>query len=621
MSRRVEWAIGFLILLCVPACLKRREVVPAAPTAEAPVSTVAPEPTAKFGEVPGKQLLPDGIRSLVLEGKKERAMTTIVPVEGQPFGEALRAEVKEKSEAEWDVQVGANVAQAVEVGDVLLATVYVKAEQTRLESGEGRTELVMELGRPPYPKSVSHPLSISREWRKVYVRFKAERSYAAGEARVIFRLGYEPETIQIGGLSVENFGKQLALSALPTTKITYPGMEPDAPWRKAAAERIESLRKGELNIVVQDKSGKPLSDASVEVQQTEQAFGFGSAVVAQRLLGGPGNERYRELVAELFNTAVFENNLKWQPLAGDWGEGWTVDVASRGAAWLAERGIRTRGHVLVWPSWRNLPRSLKALEKDPVKLRATVNAHVTELASAMRGKLVHWDVLNEPFDNHDLMDLLGQEVMVDWFKAARAADPTAKLFINDYAILSGGPGETGHRAHYEKTIKFLIDKGAPFDGVGMQGHFGAALTGPEDLLALLDRYAKLGKQIWVTEYDVDLEDEELAGQFTRDFYTTLFSHPAVGGILMWGFWDGAHWHKNAPLYRADWSLKPAGAAYRDLVLKAWRTHESLRTDANGVCKLRAFLGKHQVKVGSGARARTVTVELAANTPPLVVKLD
>ena len=75
--------------------------------------------------------------------------------------------------------------------------------------------------------------------------------------------------------------------------------------------------------------------------------------------------------------------------------------------------------------------------------------------------ILAWDVVNEPFDNHDLLDLLGERVMVDWFAAARATDPAPKLFINDYAILSGGGGTTPHRDHYEKTIEKLIAAGHP----------------------------------------------------------------------------------------------------------------------------------------------------------------
>jgi endo-1,4-beta-xylanase len=620
---RLQRAVLTAAMLCWTSCVKHEPQASASATPTSPAVSVprAPDaPTGKYGQVRGSELTGKGVEAFTLQGNTERALVSVVDVQGQPFPRALRAEVKAKSDNPWDVQLGLRVPQAVHAGDVILATLFVRAEATRQESGEAQTEFVMELARKPWSKSVSYPVRAGADWKKVYVRFKAERDYAAGDAQLLFRLGYEPQTIDIGGVTVENFGSQLALVDLPTTKLGYPGMEEDAPWRQQAAERIDKLRKRELAVKVVDKQHKPVAGADISLHQTKQAFGLGSAVVAQTLTR-PGNDQYKQLTAELFNTAVLENNLKWQPLAGDWGEGWTVETARKGVEWLSQHGIQTRGHVLVWPGWRNLPRSVKALEKDPPKLRAAVNQHVTELATALRGKLVHWDVLNEPFDNHDLMDVLGEDVMVEWFKLARAADPSAKLFINDYAILSGGGGTTAHRDNYERVIKLLLDKGAPLDGIGMQGHFGGALTGPEDLLKLLDRYAKLGKQIWITEYDVDIDDEELAGRFTRDFYTTLFSHPAVGGILMWGFWDGAHWHRNAPLYRQDWSLKPAGAAYRKLALEEWRTNAIGKTDAAGAFSTRAFLGSYELKVTSGGMTKAVPVQLAPDGAPVTVQLD
>jgi endo-1,4-beta-xylanase len=606
--------LAFLLLGVSPGCLKQQ--APPEPAASVAPASASGAKHAKYGEVKGSELTVAGIESFKLQGKTQRASVSTEAVDGQPFKQALRVEVKEASGNPWDVQLQMPVTQAVQAGDVILATLYLKSEA----GGDAHSEFVMELGREPWSKSVSYPLRAGNEWRKLHVRYQAARSYAAGEAQLLFRLGYEPQTLLIAGLTVENFGSQLALADLPTTKLGYPGMQADAAWRSAAAERIEKVRKSELSILVQDRNGKAMSGADVTIHQTKQAFGFGSAVVAQTL-SRPGNDKYKQLTAELFNTAVLENNLKWQPLAGDWGEGWTVAVAQKGVDWLGQHGIQTRGHVLVWPGWKNLPRSLKPLEKDPVKLRAAVNAHVTELATAMRGKLLHWDVMNEPFDNHDLMDLLGEDAMIEWFRAARAADPSAQLFINDYAILSGGGGTTPHRDNYERVIKLLLDKGAPLDGIGLQGHFGAELTGPEDILALLDRYAKFGKQIWITEYDVDIDDEELAGQFTRDLYTTLFSHPAVGGIMMWGFWDGAHWHKNAPLYRQDWSLKPAGAAYRDLVLREFRSNLAGKTDASGAFKTRAFLGSYEVTVVNGDKRKVAAVELRPGSAAISIKLD
>ena len=280
-----------------------------------------------------------------------------------------------------------------------------------------------------------------------------------------------------------------------------------------------------------------------------------------------------------------------------------------------------RGHVLVWPGWKNLPKSLRDFEKDPARLKSEVTRHVRELAGTMKGSLVHWDVVNEPFDNHDLLDILGREAMVDWFKEARAADPAPKLFINDYAILSGGGGTSPHRDHYDETIAKLVEKGAPFDGIGMQGHFGNSLTGPEDMLKILDRFARFKKTIWVTEYDIVIDDSELARAFTRDFYTTLFSHPAVGGIVMWGFWDGSHWKNNAPLYARNWSEKPAGRAYQELVREKWRTFASGKTDRSGAFAARGFLGDYEVRVRAGSRNKTVRATLGPSGTSTAVILD
>ena len=74
--------------------------------------------------------------------------------------------------------------------------------------------------------------------------------------------------------------------------------------------------------------------------------------------------------------------------------------------------ISTR-HTLVWPGWGHLPKFLRQYRND---LRMEVKCHLRELVTAMRESLVHWDVVNEPVDLHDLLDVLGSDVMVDCFK-------------------------------------------------------------------------------------------------------------------------------------------------------------------------------------------------------------
>lgn len=601
------------------ACVKREDQAPPAPL-PAKVQTAPAGPTGKYGEVEGQNMLSgQGIAAFEAQGATDRVEVTKVPVTGQTFKEALRAKIEGGFQNPWDVQFRAASAAPVEAGDVLLATFYFRTEWAPEESGEGQTEFVFELGKDPWTKSVTYPVRASRDWKKVYVPFTAKQSYAAGEAQILFRLGYAPETIDIAGVTVENFGKKLALADLPKTSIEYKGSEADAAWRAAAAERIEKYRKADLTIEVKGTDGKPAAGVAVNINQTRQSFGFGTCV-ASRFLTAPGNDRYKQVVQQLFNIATLENNFKWVALEGDWGPSFTLDNAKKAVAWLAERKIPTRGHVLIWPGWNNLPKSLRTYEKNPAMIRQKVDQRIRGLVTEMRGKLPQWDVLNEPFDNHDLIDMLGEDEMVKWFKIARAADPKAMLFINDYAILSGGGGDTPHRQHYEKTIQFLLDKGAPLDGIGLQGHFGTSLTSPEDLMQLLDRYARFKKPLYVTEYDVVVDDEKVAADYTRDFYTLLFSHPAVEGIIMWGFWDGAHWKKNAPLFHDDWSLKPAGQVYEDLVLKQWRTQASGSTDATGSYETRGFLGRYTVTAKSAGGSATQVVDLGKDGAKITLRL-
>lgn len=90
---------------------------------------------------------------------------------------------------------------------------------------------------------------------------------------------------------------------------------------------------------------------------------------------------------------------------------------------------------------------------------------------------------------------------------------------------------------------------------------------------------------------------------------------------MWGFWDGSHWKHNAPLYRNDFSLKPAGQVVRDFALKTWRTDESGKTDAHGAFTTRAFLGEYEVAVSAGASRKVTKAKLESGGGDVVVTVE
>ena len=161
--------------------------------------------------------------------------------------------------------------------------------------------------------------------------------------------------------------------------------------------------------------------------------------------------------------------------------------------------------------------------------------------------------------------------MAEWFKVAREHAPNSRMAINENTILTRGGVTQAEQDNYAEWIQYLIDQGQGPDVIGMQGHFGEAVTGPETVLRILDRFAKFGKAIQITEFDLITRDEQGQARYTRDFLTAVFSHPATDAFTMWGFWEGKMWQPPGAMIRKDWTLKPNGQAWMDLVLKEWWT--------------------------------------------------
>lgn len=508
----------------------------------------------------------------------------------------------------WSVQLLAPIDAPVAEGDVCLLVVDLRAEATRSESGEGAAMLFFQKNAPDWDKSLTRSVPVPSTGRTFYVPFTVRADYAPGQAVLGVGVGSAQQSISVGQVRLLNFGRSLKLSDLPRTPLTYRGRDPDAAWRAEAQRRIERLRKGDLTVEVVDDWGRPVAGAQVAVRMTRHAFGFGSTVVMQKIAGDdPDDAVYRRHVEELFNRVSAENDLKWpQWLADD--DRWSRARTLAALRWFNERDFIVHGHVLVWPGWRWLPRSLRQLENDPAALRQAVADHIADMMTATRGLTQEWDVVNEPFANHDLMDILGREVMIDWFRLAHAIQPDTKLYLNDYGILaSGNRNDTPHQQHFEDTIRFLLDGGAPLHGIGVQSHFGEHVTEPTMLWAILDRYARFGLPIQISEFDIDTDDESFQADYTRDFLIAVFAHEAVEAFVMWGFWEGRHWKPRAAMFRRDWTIKPNGQVYRDLVFDQWWTSEQGETDARGRFTTRGFLGSYTVVAEArGLRATTPT---------------
>lgn len=393
--------------------------------------------------------------------------------------------------------------------------------------------------------------------------------------------------------------------------LQEPASAEDA-WKLEAQQRIEQIRKTDVTVRVVDADGRSLSGVPVRVVMVRHAFPWGTCVTAEHILGnGTDDEIYRARLLELFNCAVPENDLKWNAWHGAYGPSFTPEKTQAALQWLKERAFRIRGHCLVWPGWENLQPWGKSLGEDLPQLRKRILDHIDELAEVTREYVDEWDVVNEPVHQNEVLLVLGNSVMETWFSRARAALPdSCRLFINEYNIVE--PDAVKERDAYEAIIRALLDAKAPLEGIGFQSHFGDPPESPVEALQVFDRFARFGLPIVVTEFDVNTKDEARQAQFTADFLTAAFSHPACTGFVFWGFWEEAHWRPDAALFRKDWSEKPNLDVYRNLVYKTWWTDETGSTNGDGEFALRAFKGTYRITVGT--QEKTVEME---NSPTRV----
>ncbi|MEQ9454718.1 MAG: endo-1,4-beta-xylanase [Phycisphaeraceae bacterium] len=429
----------------------------------------------------------------------------------------------------------------------------------------------------------------------------------------------------------------VAVSTTVPEPPAYPGAQPDAPWRAEAAAAIEQNRTSLLTVTVAADTGV-VNGADVSVDMTEHAFRWGTAVQARRLAGNnPADATYQQVLQENFNTATIENALKWPAFEGEWGPAFNQATAVAALDWLNDRDFDVRGHVQVWPGYDNLPGAVKTrldelnhpgttnARQDAIRaeLRTLITQHISELAQATAGRIAWWDMANETRVNRDLIETLGEAEVADWFVQGAAANPGVPLYLNEYNILASAGGiNTSPQQIYAEQIQRVLDDGAPLGGIGLQSHFTEAnLTGPAEIKAILDRFAAYGLPLHITEFDFATDNQDLQAQFTRDFMTIAFAHPQIEAFIGWGFWDNAHWRPNAGMFRDDWSIKPNGEAYRELVFDQWWTDEQTTTHLDGTATLRAFHGRHDVSVThQGIIQQHHNVEVTNEDAQLLVQL-
>ena len=328
---------------------------------------------------------------------------------------------------------------------------------------------------------------------------------------------------------------------------TTPGQPPQHGWRRQAAALVATT--GLVLTMAVVAAGSAQAASTLGASAAEKGRYFGTAIAAGRLSDGT----YSSIANREFNMITAENEMKWdatEPNQNSFSYGRGDQIVN----WARNNGKQVRGHALLWhaqmPGW--------AQNMSGSALRNAAINHVTKVATYYKGKVYAWDVVNEAFadgSSGGRRDSNLQRTGNDWieaaFRAARAADPGAKLCYNDYATDGINAKSTG----IYNMVKDFKARGVPIDCVGLQSHLDTWI--PSDYQANIQRFADLGVDVQITELDVE------QGSNQSKIYSTVtkacLAVARCTGITTWGIRDNDSWRtgKNPLLFDSSGAKKEA----------------------------------------------------------------
>jgi endo-1,4-beta-xylanase len=382
---------------------------------------------------------------------------------------------------------------------------------------------------------------------------------------------------------------------------------------------IRKHRTAHVELVVMQADNHPLAHQELVISQTNHKFLFGSAgfdiALANGDLGGAEKEladrRVKKLTA-LFNYVTLP--FYWGRFEPQPGQPMTASLM-KAARWCVDHRLLVKGHPLCW---HTITADWLLAMSNPEILQAQI-ARIQREVSDFHGLIDSWDVLNEAvimpiFDKYDngitrICKELGRiNTIKTMFEAARAANPTATLLLNDFDISPA----------YDILVEGCLEAGIKIDAIGIQSHMHQGYWGVEKTMQVLEQFSRFNLPIHFTETTlvsgklmppeiIDLNDyqvsdwpttpegEERQTREVLQYYKTLFSHPLVAGITWWDFADGGWLNAPAGLVRKDGSSKPAYDELLGLVKGAWWLAPTrLDTDEHGRAHFTGFLGEYEL---------------------------
>ncbi|KAG8097761.1 hypothetical protein GUJ93_ZPchr0013g34217 [Zizania palustris] len=435
------------------------------------------------------------------------------------------------------------------------------------------------------PQNINVAVAVDSQWLNCgQVLARDERWYEVGGS---FRVESKPASRAMLYVQGPDAGVDLMVAGLQMFPVD----------RKARVRHLrkltEKVRKRDVVVKVTTTSGsgagaavKAADGVEVSVRQVSNSFPLGACIMRTNM----DNEDYVDFFTKHFNWAVFGNELKWywtEPQKGQLNYGDADDLLKL----CSDHGMCVRGHCIFWEVDNTVQQWVKTLSTDD--LSSAVKSRISGLLTRYKGKFRHYDVNNEMLHGSFFyQDKLGKDIRATMFKTASELDPDALLFVNDYNVESMCDIRATPEAYIEHIVG-LREQGAPVGGVGLQGHVSNPV-GPV-VRSVLDRLAVLGLPLWFTELDVSSANEYVRADDLEVMLREAYAHPAVEGVVLWGFWELFMSRDGAHLVDAEGELNEAGRRLLQLK-REWLTRAHGHADNNGEFKFRGHHGAYHVDV-------------------------
>ncbi|MGQ0827765.1 MAG: endo-1,4-beta-xylanase [Bacteroidota bacterium] len=283
------------------------------------------------------------------------------------------------------------------------------------------------------------------------------------------------------------------------------------------------------------------------------------------------------LCREVIRQNAMSITSEWGPLMAEikrYPDRYDFSMADATIKWAHINGIKVKGEHLVWhlsdPAWIQYANYTSAQTDSMMQhfIQTTINYYKTNYP----GTLTHWCVVNEAIDDNTCSyrtnfwyNKLGKNYIAKAFDYARQADPTIKLYYNDYGADGAGlPGNASRKADsLYNIIKHFKQQGVPIDGVGLQMHVSLEnFPGKAAVLAQMNRLGALGLEVYITEIDVTI-NENLSGpsalkfqqqaQVYCDALEACIASPHCKDYTIWGITDRYSWIEQF-FNKTDWPL-------------------------------------------------------------------